>query len=150
MFLPPEQLHNSGGCLGVRTCELVLCFGAIVRVRAIMLTSLFSLFYVTGEFHRFLHRDRAQFSQSSYPLQARYEAGARYTKSLASLELHHKEHNNDPYSFLNNTIDFMRYETIVHILTWYIKHHPDMTYSLILGSLLQPLISKTPNSNAFQ
>ena len=24
-----------------------------------MLTSLFSLFYVTGEFHRFLHRGRA-------------------------------------------------------------------------------------------
>ena len=27
-----------------------------------MLTSLFSLFYVTGEFHRFLHRGRATFS----------------------------------------------------------------------------------------
>ena len=26
-----------------------------------MLTSLFSLFYVTGEFHRFLHRGRANF-----------------------------------------------------------------------------------------
>ena len=26
-----------------------------------MLTSLFSLFYVTGEFHRFLHRGRARF-----------------------------------------------------------------------------------------
>ena len=25
-----------------------------------MLTSLFSLFYVTGEFHRFLHRGRAK------------------------------------------------------------------------------------------
>ena len=25
-------------------------------------------------------------------------AGARYTKSIASLELRHKEHNNDPYS----------------------------------------------------
>ena len=41
--------------LGVRTCELFLCFVVIVRVRDIMLTSLFSLFYVTGEFHRFLH-----------------------------------------------------------------------------------------------
>ena len=48
--------------LGVRTCELFLCFVAIVRVRAIMLTSLFSLFYVTGEFHRFLHRGRARIS----------------------------------------------------------------------------------------
>ena len=26
-----------------------------------MLTSLFSVFYVTGEFHRFLHRGRAVF-----------------------------------------------------------------------------------------
>ena len=29
-----------------------------------MLTSLFSLFYVTGEFHRFLHRGRAYFHGS--------------------------------------------------------------------------------------
>ena len=28
-----------------------------------MLTSLFSLFYITGEFHRFLHRGRAVFFQ---------------------------------------------------------------------------------------
>ena len=47
------------GSLGVRTCELFLCFVAIVRVRAIVLTPLFSLFYVTGEFHRFLHQGRA-------------------------------------------------------------------------------------------
>ena len=33
-------------------------------------------------------------------------AGARYIKSIASLELRHKEHNNDPYSLHNNTIDF--------------------------------------------
>ena len=45
----------------VRTCELFLCFVAIVRVRVIMLTSLFSLFYVTREFQRFLHRGRAKF-----------------------------------------------------------------------------------------
>ena len=42
--------------LGVKTCEVFLCFVALVRVRAIVLTSLFSLFYVTGEGHRFLHR----------------------------------------------------------------------------------------------
>ena len=30
--------------LGVKTCEVFLCFVAIVRVRAIVLTSLFSLF----------------------------------------------------------------------------------------------------------
>ena len=51
---------NFGVYLGVRTCELFLCFVATVRVRAIMLTSLFSLFYVTGEFHRFLHRGRVK------------------------------------------------------------------------------------------
>ena len=49
-----------GVYLGVRTCELFLCFVVIVRVRVIMLTSLFSLFYVTREFHRFLHRGRAK------------------------------------------------------------------------------------------
>ena len=38
--------------LGVKTCEVFICFVAIVRVRAIVLTSLFSLFYVTGECHR--------------------------------------------------------------------------------------------------
>ena len=42
--------------LGVKTCEVFICFVAIVRVRSIMLTSLFSLFYFTGECHRFLHR----------------------------------------------------------------------------------------------
>ena len=42
--------------LGVKTCERFLCFAVdIVKVRYIMLTSLFSLFYVTGECHRFLH-----------------------------------------------------------------------------------------------
>ena len=47
--------------LGVKTCEVFLCFVAIVRVRPITLTSLFSLFYVTGECHRFLHRGWAVF-----------------------------------------------------------------------------------------
>ena len=35
-----------------------------------------------------------------------FPAGARYTKSIASLELRHKEHNNDSYPLHNNTIDF--------------------------------------------
>ena len=54
-----ERQHDIGVSLGVRTCELFLCLVAIVRVRAFVLTSLFSLFYVTGEFHRFLHGGRA-------------------------------------------------------------------------------------------
>ena len=50
------KILRDGVYLGVKTCEVFLCFVAIVRVRAIMLSSLFSLFYVTGECHRFLHR----------------------------------------------------------------------------------------------
>ena len=42
--------------LGVRTCELFLCFAPFVFLRSIVLTSLFPLFYVTCEFNRFLHR----------------------------------------------------------------------------------------------
>ena len=42
--------------LGVKTCEVFLCFVAIVRGRPIMLNSLLSLFDVIGECHRFLHR----------------------------------------------------------------------------------------------
>ena len=41
--------------LGVKTCEVFLCFVAIVGVRSIMLTSLLSFFYITGECHRFLN-----------------------------------------------------------------------------------------------
>ena len=42
--------------LGVRTCEVFLCFVTIVFVLSIVLSSLFSLFYVTREGNRFLHR----------------------------------------------------------------------------------------------
>ena len=40
----------------VRTCELFLCFAAFVFLGFIVLTSLFSLFDVTCECNRFLHR----------------------------------------------------------------------------------------------
>ena len=33
-------------------------------------------------------------------------AGPRYTMWIASLELRHKEHNNDPQPLHNNTINF--------------------------------------------
>ena len=49
--------------LGVRTCEVYLCFVTIMFVLSIVLTSLFSLFYVTREGDRFLHRGLAE-SQS--------------------------------------------------------------------------------------
>ena len=42
--------------LGVKTCEDFLCFVTIIFVLSIVLTSLFSLFYVTREGDRFLHR----------------------------------------------------------------------------------------------
>ena len=48
---PDERVY-----LGVRTCELFLCFVPFVFLGFIVLTSLFSLFYFTGEFNRFLHR----------------------------------------------------------------------------------------------
>ena len=46
--------------LGVRTCEVFLCFVTIMFVLSIVLTSLFSLFYVTREGDRFLHRGWAK------------------------------------------------------------------------------------------
>ena len=42
--------------LGVRTCEVFLCVITIIFLDSIVLTSLFSLFYVTCEGNRFLHR----------------------------------------------------------------------------------------------
>ena len=42
--------------LGVKTCEGFLCFVTIMFVLSFVLTSLFSLFYVTREGDRFLHR----------------------------------------------------------------------------------------------
>ena len=50
--------------LGVRTCELFLCFAPFVFLGSIVLTSLFSLFYVTREFNRFLHRGWANLFSS--------------------------------------------------------------------------------------
>ena len=52
----PSFLLLSGVYLGVRTCEVFLCFVTIMFVLSIVLTSLFSLFYVTREGNRFLHR----------------------------------------------------------------------------------------------
>ena len=42
--------------LGVKTCEVFLCFVTIMFVLSFILTSLFSLFYVAREGDRFLHR----------------------------------------------------------------------------------------------
>ena len=49
---------------------------------------------------------RGLHSSHNFCQQNDWLAGARYTKSIAILELRHKEHNNDPYSLHNNTIDF--------------------------------------------
>ena len=54
-----------------------------------------------GVFTRLWNNQQHQFVSNS-PI----SAGARYTKSKDKLELRHKEHNNDPYSLHNNTIDF--------------------------------------------
>ena len=42
--------------LGVKPCEVFLCFVAIVRVRFYCVDFSVSLFYVSGECWRFLHR----------------------------------------------------------------------------------------------
>ena len=47
---------------GVKTCEVFLCFVTIMFVLSFVLTSLFSLFYVTRVGDRFLHRGWANFS----------------------------------------------------------------------------------------
>ena len=64
-FLHPEVRKATTGNTfslagyGVRTWELFLCLAPAVFVfffGSTILTSLFSLFYVTREFYRFLHR----------------------------------------------------------------------------------------------
>ena len=47
--------------LSVGTCELFLCFAPFVFLVSMVLTSLFSLFYVNCEFYRFLHSGWATF-----------------------------------------------------------------------------------------
>ena len=54
--------HNFRVYLGVKTCEVFLCFVTIMFVLSFVLTSLSSLFYVTHEGDRFLHRGWAQLS----------------------------------------------------------------------------------------
>ena len=44
--------------ISVRTCEpFFLCFASVVFLGSIAMISLLPLFYVTGEFYRFLHRE---------------------------------------------------------------------------------------------
>ena len=51
-------LHKKNGIhLGVTTCELLLCFVPFVLLRTIVLTSLFSLFYIDREFYILLTED---------------------------------------------------------------------------------------------
>ena len=53
---PPLEFY-----LGVRTCELFLCFSSFVFLGSIVMTSLLTLFYVNCEFYRFLHSGWATF-----------------------------------------------------------------------------------------
>ena len=62
----PHDLLQFGVYLGVRTCKLFLCFVPFVFLGFIVLTSFFSLFYVTGEFNRFLRRGWAPNSFSFF------------------------------------------------------------------------------------
>ena len=49
LYVPKNRVS-----LGVKTCDFFLCFVATVRVTVYYVV--FSLVYVTGECHRFLHR----------------------------------------------------------------------------------------------
>ena len=55
-----KQMHHTMKTirvyLGVKTCEVFLCFVSIMFVLSFVLTSLLSFFYVTREGDRFLHR----------------------------------------------------------------------------------------------
>ena len=44
--------------LSVRTCELFLCFAPFVFLGSIVLTSLFSLFYITREYNSWFFTTR--------------------------------------------------------------------------------------------
>ena len=55
-----QMWQDVGVYLGVKTCEVFLCLVTIMFVLSIVLTSLFSLFYVTREGDRFLHRGWAR------------------------------------------------------------------------------------------
>ena len=59
-------LRNSWVYLGVRTCELFICFAPFVFLSSIVQTSSFPLFHVTREFNRFLHRGWAKFLEITY------------------------------------------------------------------------------------
>ena len=56
--LTQKDYPKMGIYLGVKTCEVCLCFVGLGlgSIMLISLFSLFSLFYFTGERHRFLHR----------------------------------------------------------------------------------------------
>ena len=56
VFAKVSNVIFGGVYLGVKICEVFLCFVTIMFVLSIVLTSLFSLFYVTREGDRFLHR----------------------------------------------------------------------------------------------
>ena len=51
-----QVVDNFWVYLGVKTCEVFLCFVTIIFVLSFVLTSLFSLFYVARDGDRFLHQ----------------------------------------------------------------------------------------------
>ena len=56
--------QKNGIHLGVRTCELFLCFVPFVLLGTIVLTSLFSLFYIDREFYTLLTQGMSQKNDS--------------------------------------------------------------------------------------
>ena len=110
--------HSFWVYLGVKTCEDFLCFVvAIVRVRSIMLTFLFSLFYVTGECHRFLHRGWALV----FPTVQLAPSG-RYNCTQVLLLLHDSETCSRDCTLIPPTVRLGNSSVV-----WLHTHFPDST-----------------------
>ena len=68
--------------------------------------NLFSQCFDSVRFEKFKPEQALRTLDWKDSLFTRNSTGARYTKSIGSLELRHNEVNNDPYSLHNNTIAF--------------------------------------------
>ena len=87
-----------------------------------MLTSLFSLFYVTGEFHRFLHRGRA--IKSRYEIKCYFLNKIKKTSSPCLVYMHKLciqgvsnglcEHASSAFIFVSTSSDQFPHESSEH------------------------------------
>ena len=72
-----RQFHSYffASCCQVAWCEVFLCMVTIIILGSIVLTSLFSLFYVTCERNRFLHWGWAKNLELLFPMWVNFSSG---------------------------------------------------------------------------